>query len=128
MGVPGKVICQARGTDSGVYFKTFSGGNFVAANWSSTYTNLGGITQSDTSCAPTNINIGSSGVLCGTIGAPDSALYYDVNNSVFGGGSWTGWTKVGGAAIGSPSCFAIQSGAAMCVIVGVNGLAESMFY
>jgi len=46
----------------------------------------------------------------------DNAFYANVYN----GTSWSGWAKIGGTGLGTPSCAALGAGQIVCTVRGVN--------
>jgi hypothetical protein len=52
----------------------------------------------------------------------DNAFYADVYN----GSSWSGFTKIGGTGVGSPSCAALGTGQVVCVVLGIDNKLTSV--
>jgi hypothetical protein len=61
-------------------------------------------------------------LVCGVIAVTDAAFYADV----FNGAAWSGYAKIGGAGIGSPSCAPLGTGQVVCVILGPNNKLTSV--
>jgi hypothetical protein len=61
-------------------------------------------------------------LVCGVIGATDSAFYANVYN----GSSWSTWMKIGGTGVGTPSCAPLGSGQAVCVVLGIDNKLTSV--
>jgi hypothetical protein len=53
-------------------------------------------------------------LVCGVIAVTDAAFYANVYNGSF----WTGWEKVGGKGVGSPSDAPLGTGKVVCLIMG----------
>jgi len=74
------------------------------------YEDLSGTPNDNAGCT----NQATGELVCGGISVTDAAFYANV----FNGSSWTGWTKVGGSGVGSPSCAPLGSGKVVCLIMG----------
>lgn len=117
-GVNSAVVCYGRGTDTSMFGSLFNGGAWNPAQWGSWSSIGGGFIASQNSCTSNGTKL----VVCGAIATVDSALYADQ----FNGSSWLGFVKIGGTAIGNPSCTALNGGKVLCAITGVNNKVSSV--
>jgi hypothetical protein len=118
MNASGNVVCFAVGVTSiGVFGSRFNGGAWTVGDWSP-YSNLGGDVTANASCTTQSAGL----LVCGVIGATDSAFWSDVYN----GSSWLGWTRVGGLGINSPACAPLGTGQVVCVVLGINNKLTSV--
>jgi hypothetical protein len=115
------VVCFAKSLGGAIFATVFDGGNWVTGSWT-TYANLGGEVNDNTSCT----SQATGELVCGVIGQPTPGNAFYAN--VFNGSSWSGWTLIGGGGtgFGSPSCAALGSGKVVCVIMGLNNKLTSI--
>jgi hypothetical protein len=103
------VACFAKAFNSGIFVNFFSGASWIVTDWSG-YEDLSGTPNDNAGCT----NQATGELVCGGISVTDAAFYANV----FNGSSWTGWTKVGGSGVGSPSCAPLGSGKVVCPLMG----------
>jgi hypothetical protein len=106
----GQVVCYAEAWDSQIYGTRFLGGAWTNTNWTA-YASIGGVVNTNASCT-----VQSAGEqICGAygVGSDDDVFYADIYN----GSGWEGWTKIGSAGFGIPSCAPLGTGQVVCAIM-----------
>lgn len=117
MKAAGNVVCFAKSYTSGIYGTRFNGKAWNLGDWTG-YGALGGGVNDNASCTSQIANE----LVCGVIGVTDSALYADV----FNGASWSGWLKIGGLGMGTPSCAPLGTGQVVCLVLGPSNKLSSV--
>jgi hypothetical protein len=124
MNSDGNVACFVLGAESlGIFGTRFDGVAWTVNDWSGYGGGLGGDVSANASCT----SQAAGQLVCGVYGVGvtyNSALFANV----FDGSSWSGWTKVGGAGIGTPACAPLGTGTGqvVCVVMGVNNKLTSV--
>ena len=124
MNSDGNVACFVQGAESlGIFGTRFDGGAWNLNDWSAYGGGLGGDVSENAGCT----SQAAGELVCGVyaVGVSyDSALYANV----FNGSSWSGWTAVGGAGIGTPACSPLGTGTGqvVCVVMGINNKLTSV--
>jgi hypothetical protein len=116
MNSGGKVACFAKAYNSGIYASVFNGGAWTAADWTG-YAGISGNVNDNASCT----SQAAGELVCGAIGALDSAFYANVYN----GANWSGWAKIGTTGWASPACAALGTGQVVCLVTGINNKLSS---
>ncbi len=114
----GEVVCFAKADSDAIYASTFTGGTWVAGNWSA-YGSLGGVVNDNASCTSQGLNE----LVCGAISPVGNNEFY---GNTYNGTSWSGWVAAAGQALGSPSCAPLTTGKALCLVTDVNNQLSSI--
>jgi hypothetical protein len=61
-------------------------------------------------------------LVCGVIAVTDAAFY----GNVYNGASWSGWLKVGGSGVGTPSCTPLGTGQVVCLVISATNKLSSV--
>jgi len=101
------VMCFAKAYNSGIYETLFNGNSRALTDWTA-YGGIGGTVNDNASC--TSQIAGE--LVCGVVAVTDAAFYANVYN----GTSWSGWLKVGGSGVGTPSCAPFGTGRVVCLV------------
>jgi hypothetical protein len=61
-------------------------------------------------------------LVCGVIAVTDAAFY----GNVYNGTAWSGWLKVGGSGVGTPSCVPLGTGRVVCLVISATNKLSSV--
>jgi hypothetical protein len=110
----GQVVCYVEGYGSGIYSTRYLATSWSTSAWTGYGGGMGGAVNANAGCTAQGAGL----QLCGSYGVStdDDAFYIDIYN----GSGWEGWTLVGGAGAGSPSCAPLGAGEVVCAIMQAN--------
>lgn len=106
-------LCLFRDVDSSLRTRTGFGSTWSAPSI------VDGAFAPGMSCASN----GTTTFSCGVLKLEDSALYAATGS--LAAGTVGALQRVGGVNVGAPSCFKLEAGKIMCVVVGADGIARS---
>jgi hypothetical protein len=113
----GQVVCYVEGWDGGIYGTRYVGGAWATASWTGYGDGMGGMVNDNAGCTAQGAGLQLCGAYAvGSSASGDDSFYVDIYN----GSGWEGWTQVGGAGVGSPSCAPLGGGEVVCAIMQAN--------
>jgi hypothetical protein len=112
----GNVACFAKAYTSGIFGARYNGSGWAQGNWTG-YGGLAGSVNDNANCT----SQAAGQLVCG-VTAIDNAFY----GNVYNGSGWSGWTKVGGVVVGTPSCAPLGGSKVICTVMGTDNKLSSV--